>query len=239
VIKALEGSGVKGREYGSSESTARPLQPGEWDQLARLLPAGAIGNSADSVAGGESVEPLSTPERLVESITGSAFGVCDNTLAALDPWTLDQCRAGRDVPGVTVTGHADDTCAATATTEATATTRGSSLDDELKRLAEQHLSDSGDTVLGRWPGYVDKANARGASYFDIGTEWDRLVSEGIDPWALNEHFLDVISDRGDRVLLSVPKQKIPDGGYLSREVQHLVNQRGYTWMNQWSLQRTC
>lgn len=41
-----------------------------------------------------------------------------------------------------------------------------------RALALQNMTDSGDTVLGRYPGYINKANSRGASYFDIGDEWD-------------------------------------------------------------------
>lgn len=69
----------------------------------------------------------------------------------------------------------------------------SALTQQRRRLALQNLTDSGDTVLGRYPGYVDKANSRGASYFDIGDDWDRLVAEGIDPWDLNVDFLNTVA----------------------------------------------
>ncbi len=54
----------------------------------------------------------------------------------------------------------------------------SALSAQHRALALQNLTDSGDTVLGRYPGYIDKANSRGASYFDIGDEWDRLAAQG-------------------------------------------------------------
>lgn len=48
--------------------------------------------------------------------------------------------------------------------------------------ALQNITDSGDTVLGLYPGYVNKARSRGARNFDIGDEWGRLVDQAIDPW---------------------------------------------------------
>ena len=54
-------------------------------------------------------------------------------------------------------------------------------------------------------------------------------------WAANQHFLDIIAKRGNRVLLSVPKTEISPTSYLAREVQYLVNERGYVWVNQWAL----
>ena len=104
-----------------------------------------------------------------------------------------------------------------------------------RALALQNITDSGDTVLGRYPGYITKANSRGASYFDIGDEWGRLADQGIDPWALNVEFLETIAARGDRVLLSVPKGKIPATGPLRDEVNYLVDELDYVWVNQWSL----
>ena len=39
-----------------------------------------------------------------------------------------------------------------------------------------HITDSGTTVLGRYPGYIEKAEKMEASYFDIGKEWDEVAS---------------------------------------------------------------
>jgi RHS repeat-associated protein len=108
------------------------------------------------------------------------------------------------------------------------------LSDDLARLANQHVTNSGDTVLGRYPGYITKANAEDASYFDIGEDWDALAAHGQDPWALNQHFLDGRIAAGDRILLSTPKGDIVPGTYLAREVQYLIS-NGYRWTNQWSL----
>ncbi|MBB5788752.1 DUF6531 domain-containing protein [Jiangella mangrovi] len=109
------------------------------------------------------------------------------------------------------------------------------LTDEQIQLATQHVTNSGDTVLGRHPGYINKAEARGASYFDIGKQkWDEYTAQGFDPWALNVYFLDDRIAAGDRILLSVPKGEIPLGGYLQREIDYLLA-NGYQWVNQWSL----
>jgi hypothetical protein len=98
------------------------------------------------------------------------------------------------------------------------------------------MTDSRDTVLGRYkdqPNYIDKANARRASYFDIGDAWKSLSET--QRTAANDHFLDVIAGRGDRVLLSTPKYDIPSGTSLAHEIQYLTQEKGYVWVNQWSL----
>jgi RHS repeat-associated protein len=110
---------------------------------------------------------------------------------------------------------------------------GADLSDDIVKLAEQHLTNSGDTVLGSYPGYITKANAKGASYFDIGNAWDSLTPA--QRTAANNHFLDVIASRGDRVLVSTPKLQIRSGTALSSEIQYLTGEKGYVWVNQWSL----
>ena len=105
--------------------------------------------------------------------------------------------------------------------------------DDIRRLSTQHLTDSGDTVLGH-AGYVDKAKAKGASYFEIDTKvWDSLNEA--QQKAANRYFLDTIADRGDRILLSVEKSKIRKDSWLKREVDYLTQERGYVWVNQWTL----
>jgi hypothetical protein len=42
---------------------------------------------------------------------------------------------------------------------------------QVKNLAEANITKNGDTVLGHW-GYINKARAKGASYFDIGNAWN-------------------------------------------------------------------
>ena len=110
---------------------------------------------------------------------------------------------------------------------------GDTLSPQIKALAEANLTDSGQAVLGHFPGYITKANAKGASYFDIGDAWNALTPE--ERWAANTHFLDVVADRGNQVLLSLPKTEIRPGSYLAQEVQYLTSKKGYVWVNQWSL----
>jgi hypothetical protein len=107
------------------------------------------------------------------------------------------------------------------------------LSPELRALSRAHITDSGETVLGHFPGYIAKAEARGASYFDIGSAWNGMT--GAERAGANEHFLDIIAARGDKVLLSTPKTQIQEGSSLANEVGYLTGEKGYKWVNQWSL----
>lgn len=107
------------------------------------------------------------------------------------------------------------------------------LSPEIDALSEAHVTDSGTTVLGRFLVYIAKAQSLGASYFDIGDAWNSLSPA--EQTAANNHFLDVIAGRGDRVLLSVPKGEVPTTGPLADEIAYLTDEKGYVWVNQWSL----
>jgi RHS repeat-associated protein len=99
------------------------------------------------------------------------------------------------------------------------------------RLALQHVTNSGETVLGSYPGYIDAAKSSGASYFDIGeSQWNAIVARGEDPWALNQAFLDNRIAAGDRVVLSTDRSEVGFGTYLAREVQYLES-HGYRWVD--------
>jgi hypothetical protein len=106
-------------------------------------------------------------------------------------------------------------------------------------LSESNITQSGKTVLGHWDpktgGYIAKAQQRGASYFDLGSRWETLTPA--QRTAANQHFLDVIAERGDDVLLSVPKTKIRYPSALVDEIKYLTEQKGYRWVNQWSLRK--
>ena len=110
---------------------------------------------------------------------------------------------------------------------------GRELPQGVKALAEANITRSGKTVLGHFPGYITKARARGASYFDIGKAWDRLTDA--QRWAANRHFLDKITAARDQVFLSIPKKLIRPNSSLAREVDYLIREKGYRWLNQWSL----
>jgi hypothetical protein len=107
------------------------------------------------------------------------------------------------------------------------------LPPRIRKLATAHITGSGDTVLGHMrppPSYIDKAQARGASYFDIGSVWNTLTPD--ERWEANAYFLDQISASGDRVLLSVPKTKIRSGSDLEKEVAYLIKEKDYMLVNQ-------
>jgi hypothetical protein len=111
--------------------------------------------------------------------------------------------------------------------------RSTTLSLRIQRLAEANITRSGKAVVGHFPGYIQKAQSIGASYFDIGGAWNSLNNS--ERWAANRHFLDTIADAGDEVLLSLPKTKIRPNSWLADEVIYLTKQRGYQWVNQWTL----
>lgn len=103
----------------------------------------------------------------------------------------------------------------------------------VMQLAEANLAKTGRAVLGSYPGYLEKAHRTGASFFDIGDVWNSLSRE--EQWAANRHFLDKVAEAGQQIYLSVPKGKINPTSWLAREVAYLVEEKGYRWLNQWSL----
>ncbi|TGK34827.1 hypothetical protein EHO66_00050, partial [Leptospira kmetyi] len=103
----------------------------------------------------------------------------------------------------------------------------------IKELAEANLTDTGKTVLGHFPGYIDKAQVKGSSYFDVGDNWNLMTP--VEREAANMHFLDVVTERKDQILLSVPITKIQPNSALEAEVKYLIEKKGYVWVNQWSL----
>ncbi|MFC4632172.1 RHS repeat-associated core domain-containing protein [Promicromonospora alba] len=105
--------------------------------------------------------------------------------------------------------------------------------DEYTTLPLQNIANGGDTVLGHVP-FIEKAQSRGASYFDIGNQWYVIEGRGGNPWVLNEAFLRDRVAAGDRILLSVPKGKIREGTYLQKEIEYLLD-NGYQCVNQWAL----
>jgi RHS repeat-associated protein len=108
------------------------------------------------------------------------------------------------------------------------------LGPSLRALAGQNITNSGTAVIGRFPGYVAKAQAikpkPGASYFSLGSAWD----DAAKPLGLNQLFLDGRIAAGDRILVSLAKSEIKGGGVLPWEIQYL-KENGYRWVNQWAL----
>ncbi len=108
------------------------------------------------------------------------------------------------------------------------------MSDDLVNLTEAHLTGSGESVIGPFrpdgggPTYVDVADQRGASYFDLGDAWNDYAPR--EQLAANQHFLDVAIDNGDTVRLSVSRDVIVPGSYTAAEVDYLLR-NGYTWLD--------
>ncbi|OBK97805.1 hypothetical protein A5646_24075 [Mycobacterium sp. 1245499.0] len=101
---------------------------------------------------------------------------------------------------------------------------------ELRALSEQHLTGSGETVLGPFqpengsPSYIDVARDHNASYFDLGDAWYSFTPT--EQLAANQHVLDVAIANRDTITLSVPYDEIKPNTFTAAEIQYLKN-HGY------------
>jgi hypothetical protein len=99
------------------------------------------------------------------------------------------------------------------------------LSPDLQRLSEQHLTGSGETVLGPYapagggPSYIDVAQQHGASYFDIGNAWNTATPT--ERLAANQHVLDAAIANRDTITLSVPFGKIDPNTFTGAEIRYL------------------
>jgi len=108
------------------------------------------------------------------------------------------------------------------------------LPEHLLRLAERNITRSNIAVLGQHAGYIDKARSSGASYFYIGKDaWDKAGDA--KGRAANVHSLDIIAGKKNRVLLSIPTGKIPSGSGTAGEVDYLIKNKDYRWLDDWTL----
>jgi hypothetical protein len=86
--------------------------------------------------------------------------------------------------------------------------------------------DSGETVLGKYPAYVELSDARNARRFQIPDEaWNRMTPD--EQWAANQKFLDRTIARGDDIVLATPigPDALPTG-YYAKEIDYMLSQ-GY------------
>jgi hypothetical protein len=96
---------------------------------------------------------------------------------------------------------------------------------ELRALSEQHLTGSGETVIGPFqpqgggPSYIDVADQHGASYFNIEDAWNAATPT--ERLAANQHFLDIAIANRDRITLSVPLRMIREDSYTAAEIRYL------------------
>lgn len=99
------------------------------------------------------------------------------------------------------------------------------MSDQLRALSEQHLTGSGETVLGPFKpaggglSYIRFAEDRGASYFDIGDAW--YAATPTERLAANQHVLDVAIANSDKITLSVPFGKIDPNSFTGAELRYL------------------
>jgi hypothetical protein len=82
------------------------------------------------------------------------------------------------------------------------------------------------TVLGRFPAYIESAQASGANVFNLGRLGNLLPRKVV--WALNKGFLDDAVARGDKIVLARPFNPLTDGkSWLASEIQYLSSRYGY------------
>lgn len=104
---------------------------------------------------------------------------------------------------------------------------------ELRGLVDQHLTGSGETVIGPYaprgggPSYIDVAQQRGASYFDIGDAWNS--STPTQQLASNQYALDMAVKNGDTIRLSVPFYRIDPSTFTGAEIRYFES-HGYQRM---------
>ncbi|SRX92144.1 hypothetical protein MSP7336_00368 [Mycobacterium shimoidei] len=90
---------------------------------------------------------------------------------------------------------------------------------QLQALSEQHLTGSGETVLGPFnpadggQSYIQVAQERGASYFDIGEAWNAATPT--ERLAANQHVLDMAIANRDTITLSVPFSEVRTGTFTA------------------------
>lgn len=104
----------------------------------------------------------------------------------------------------------------------------------LRVLSEQHLTGSGETVLGPFrpagggPSYIEIAQQHGASYFDIGDAWNAATQT--ERLAANQHVLDIAIANGDTITLSVPLDRLDADTFTAAEIRYL-ELHGYRQIN--------
>ncbi|MEW4925445.1 hypothetical protein [Algibacter sp. 2305UL17-15] len=99
-----------------------------------------------------------------------------------------------------------------------------------QKKAVANVNNSGKTILGSFPDYIQMAKKNESSYFDIGATWDALAKNGQNVWNINKVFLDKVARQGDEIIITLGKNKEP-GKYLKKEIKYLIEEKGYIWKN--------
>jgi hypothetical protein len=85
--------------------------------------------------------------------------------------------------------------------------------------------DTGKTVLGRYPRYVELSDELNARRFQIPDEvWKRMSDA--EQWAANRRFLDRTIARGDEIILASPVKDVPARSAFARELRYM-RAKGY------------
>ena len=83
----------------------------------------------------------------------------------------------------------------------------------------------GRSVLGHYPGYINKASELGARRFNVPANvWEKMTDA--ERWTANQKFLDRLIKRGDEVILSTPADQARAESFFARELEYLQGQ-GY------------
>jgi hypothetical protein len=83
----------------------------------------------------------------------------------------------------------------------------------------------GAVVLGHYPEYIELAEQRHVSCFNIPADaWNKMTPE--EQWAANRKFLDDAIARGDEILLATPLEGLHSGSWYERELRYLAS-RGF------------
>jgi Bacterial TSP3 repeat len=85
--------------------------------------------------------------------------------------------------------------------------------------------DTGKTVLGRYPRYVELSDEINARRFQIPDEvWKRMTPD--EQWAANRRFLDRTIARGDEIILATPVKNVPATSAFAKELRYMRS-KGY------------
>jgi hypothetical protein len=179
------------------------------DLTARVPPAGTGGLPTGELPGSAAQPgPVATVEH---PAAGPGAGVGEHPPGGLPPPTVSDSPA----PVVPDPGRP----------EFTLDNPLSYMPPELQALSEQHLTGSGETVLGPFnnpvggPSYVDLAKQQGASYFDIGEAWNSFTPT--EQLAANQHVLDIAIANRDTIKLSISIDMVNTESYTGAEIRYL------------------
>jgi RHS repeat-associated protein len=199
-------------------STSRPVQPDETQVRPGHSNQGTNGEFVTGLLGGAANDAihlglLSSQGQFAISLLKISTGVSiDSSTRFIPAPESNLGQFGYDLgPGLTVLVSGGGGTAA-----------------KLERLAAREAGNfiTELTVLGRYPDYIQHAQAVGANYFNLG-KLGNLLPRGL-VWRLNTRFLDRAIARGDRIVLSRPFNPLRDANsWLADEIAYLRS-HGYT-----------